>query len=301
MINDFNGIIEQAGAVGPKTIAVAVAQDEDVLKAVSAAHDLGIASAVLVGDKPGIESISISSDLDIRRHEIINVRDKVEACRQAVHLVRQGRASILMKGFVDTGIILKAVLDKESRLMTGSLLSHVGVLAVEGFDRFFILSDAAMNIAPTLDEKAAIIRNAVKVAHALGNPYPKVAVLCAAEETNSPVAAALDAARLVSMNQRGEVDGCIIGGPFALDIAISAQAANHECISHPVAGCADILITPNLEAGNILNKSMEYFAGARKAGIIMGAGAPIILTSRASSHRAKLNSIALSVLVADIQ
>ncbi len=299
MIENFAGIIAGAKDKGPKTIAVAVAQDEDVLKAVGAAHDLGIANAVLIGDGVAIKSICSNIQLKTTDYEIINVYDKAEACRHAVQLVRSGKAEILMKGFVDTSVVLKAVLDKETGLNTGSLLSHVGVLAVQGFDRLFIQSDAAMNIAPTLEEKAIIIRNAVKVAHALSNPLPKVAVLCAVEKANPKMPATLDAAGLVSMNKNGGIGGCIVGGPFALDNAVSIEAARHKGIDHPVAGCADILITPDIEAGNILNKSMEYFAGAQKAGIIMGAGAPIVLTSRASSGQSKLNSIALAVLAAN--
>ncbi|MBA1335291.1 MAG: phosphotransbutyrylase [Firmicutes bacterium] len=297
MIRTFEEILSKAREKGPKTIAVAVAQDEDVLKAVYAAYKYGIINAVFVGDKEIIESIARENGIDLDGFEIIDVKDKAEACRIAVEQVRKGKASMLMKGFVDTSVVLKAVLDKEAGLMSGSLLSHVGVLKVEGYDRLFILSDAAMNIAPTLEEKVKIIENAVKVAHALGNDNPKVAVLCAVEKVNPKMQATLDADELAKMNERGEIRGCTVGGPFALDNAVSVEAANHKGIKHPVAGHADVLITPDIEAGNLLNKSMEYFGRAEKAGIIMGAGAPIVLTSRASSDESKLNSIALAVLI----
>lgn len=296
MIRTFEEILSKAAEKGPKTIAVAVAQDEDVLKAVYAAYGYGIVNAVFVGDKETITNIAREKGIDLSGLEIIDEKDKVEACRIAVEQVRMGKASMLMKGFVDTSVVLKAVLDKEAGLMSGSLLSHVGVLKVDGYDRLFILSDAAMNIAPTLEEKVKITENAVKVAHALGNENPKVAVLCAVEKVNPKMQATLDADELSKMNERGEIRDCIIGGPFALDNAVSVEAANHKGIKHPVAGKADILITPDIEAGNLLNKSMEYFGRAEKAGIIMGAGAPIVLTSRASSDESKLNSIALAVL-----
>lgn len=300
MFKTLESIIEGARTKGPKAMAVAVAQDEGVLKAVNRAYKYGIANSILVGEKKSIKEIAIKAGVDISNFEIIDTEDKAEACKKAVELIRLGEASMLMKGFVDTSVVLKAVLDKDTGLMTGSLLSHVGVLSVEGFDRLFILSDAAMNIAPTLEEKVKIIENAVKVAKALGNNMPRVAVICAVEKVNPKMPATLDAAQLARMNENGEIKGCIVGGPFALDNAISIQAARHKGIDHPVAGNADILITPDIEAGNVLNKAMEYFGKARKAGIIMGASAPIVLTSRASSDESKLNSIAIAVLTAGI-
>lgn len=298
MIKDFKSIIKYAAEIGPKTVAVAVAQDEDVLKAIDRAHKYGLVNAILIGDKAEIESIAKSVDIDLSRFTIIDILDKVKACRKAVELVHEGEASILMKGFINTPTILRAVLDKDVGLMSGKLLCHVGVLSVPGFEQLFIMSDAAMNIAPSLEDKVEMINNAVKVAHALENDNPKVAVICAAENEDPKMPATLDAAELVRMNERGEIKNCIIGGPFALDNAISIEAAKHKGITHPVAGKADVLITPDIEAGNILNKAMEYFGKAEKAGIIMGAISPIVLTSRASSDDSKLNSIALAILTA---
>jgi len=298
MIKSFESIIKRASKIGPKTLAVAVAQDDDILKAVYNAYKYGIINGILVGDKGEILRIAEANDIDISSFQIINVKDKAEACKRAVETIKEGKASMIMKGFVDTSIILKAVLDKEMGLKREGVLSHVGVLQVKGYDRLFILSDSAMNISPTLQEKAEIIKNAVKVAHGLGNKEPKVAVLCAVEKVNPKMPATLDAKKLEEMNRNGEIKGCIVGGPFALDNAVSLEAAKHKGIEHPVAGKADILITPNIESGNMLNKSMEYFAFANKAGIIMGAQAPIVLTSRASSEESKLNSIALAVVTA---
>jgi len=298
MIKSFKEIIERAREIGPKNLAVAVAQDSDVLNAVNNAYRMGIVNGILVGNEREIRSIAEENDIDLSNFEILDVEDKVEACNEAAKLVRDGKAEMLMKGFVDTSIILKAVLNKEHKLTGEGILSHVGVLKVEGFDKLFVMSDAAMNIAPTLEEKVFIVRNAVKVARALGIDNPKVAILSCVEKVNPKIQSTVDAAKLVEMNKNGEITGCIIGGPFALDNAVSIEAAKHKGINDPVAGNADVLITPNLESGNMLNKSMEYFARAEKAGIIMGAKAPIVLTSRASSEESKLNSIALAVLSA---
>ncbi len=299
MVKDFKTILGRARKLGPTTIAVAVAQDLDVLKAVNHACMEGIINGILVGDRDEITVLANEIGMDLKKFEILDVKDKEEACRQAVLLVRDRKAGTLMNGFVDTSVILRAVLNKESGLAGGRLLSHVGVIQVEGYSRLLLISDSAMNISPSLEEKVHIVENAVQVARALEIDLPKVAMICAVEKVNPKMPATVDAAEMVAMNQRGEIAGCIVGGPFALDIAVSEEAAGHKKIIHPVAGKADILITPNLETGNVLNKSMEYFARIEKAGIIMGVQAPIVLTSRASSERSKLNSIALAVLVAD--
>ena len=299
MIRDFETILKYAREVGPQILAVAAAEDDDVLKAVEYARQEGIINAILIGDKEKIETILKENNIAFEEYEIIDEKDKKEACNKAVELVKTGRALTIMKGFVDTSIILRAVLNKETGLHVEGLLSHVGVLKVDKFDRFFVISDSAMNISPTLEDKVCIINNAVKVAHALGNENPKVALICPVEKVNEKIISTVHAAELVKKNEAGEIKGCIVGGPFALDNAVSPEAAKHKGINHPVAGQADVLITPNLEVGNVLNKSMEYFANTEKAGIIMGAGTPLVLTSRASSSISKLNSIALAVLIAD--
>lgn len=297
-IKTFEDLLNYLKGKAAKTVAVAVAQDEDVLKAVNNACQLGIIKAILVGEQAEIEKTARGIGIDLGKFFIIDVPDKTAACRKAVELVHLSKADLLMKGFVDTSVLLKAVLDKNIGFK-GRLLSHVGVLKVLGFDRLFILTDSAMNIAPTLEEKAEMIRNAVEVAHALGNPNPKVAVLCAVEKVNPKMPATIDAHELTQMNERGEISGCMVKGPFALDNAVSLESARHKGLDHPVAGQADILVTPDIEAGNMLNKAMEYFGRAEKAGVIMGASTPIILTSRASSDQSKLNSIAVAFLIAD--
>ena len=275
-------------------IAVAVAQDAEVLLAVDGARKLGIATAVLVGDEGEIRAIAAKLEIDLSAYEILHVADKVEACRTAVKLVRDGEADVVMKGLVDTSVILKAVLDKEIGLREAPVLSHVAVFEVPGFDRLLYVTDAAMNIAPDVEAKKHIIGNAVKVAHALGNERPIVTALCAVEKVNPKMQATLDAAELAEAN----IPGCRVMGPLALDNAVSVEAAKHKGITDPDAGKSDILLVPAIETGNALYKSLVFLAKARNAGMIVGAKAPIVLTSRADSDDAKLNSIALALYVA---
>lgn len=292
---------ECAHAEGPKKIAVAFAQDEDVLKALKAAVKERICEPILVGDKEKIIDISNEINFDLSDIEIIDEKDGTLACRKAVSLVSSGQAQIVMKGLIDTSIILKAVLDKEIGLRTGNVLSHAAVFSVDTYHKFFIVTDAAMSIAPNADEKRQIVENAAVLSRALGAKVPKVAVICAKEKVNPKMQATLDAAELVEMQSEGKMAGCIVEGPYALDNAISKEAAELKGIKGEAAGDADILLMPNIEAGNVLYKALTYLANADNAGIILGAKAPIILTSRADSDKAKLNSIALSVLVSSFK
>ena len=279
-------------------LSVAVAQDAEVLLAVDAARRLGIATAVLVGDEEKIRSIASELNVDLSAYQIIHEADNVEACRKAVKLVRDKEADVVMKGIVDTSVILKAVLDKEIGLRQSPVLSHVAVFEVPGYDRLFYLTDAAMNIAPDLETKKHILNNAVQVAHALGHENPIAACLCAVEKVNPKMQATLDAAALVEANQSGEIAGCTVIGPLALDNAISVEAAHHKGITDPNAGHADILLVPAIEVGNVFYKSMVFMARAKNAGVIVGAKAPVVLTSRADSDETKLNSIALALQIA---
>ncbi|HML32464.1 phosphate butyryltransferase [Sporomusa sphaeroides] len=298
MITRFEEIVKISQLKGPKTIAVAVAQDCEVLLAVNSARELGIAAAILVGNEAEIRQIAQDNHIAIDKFKIIDQKDSIEACRTAVRLVAQGEAQIVMKGLVDTAVILKAVLDKEFGLRTENVLSHVAVAGVTGYDRLFYITDAAMNIEPDVAVKKQIIQNAVQVANALGNDNPKVACICAVEKVNTKMKATLEAEALVKMNQAGELTGCLVAGPLALDNAVSPEAAKHKGITQPVAGNADILLMPFIEAGNVLYKSIVFFARGQIAGIIVGAKAPIVLTSRADSDIVKLNSIAIGVLMA---
>ena len=299
MIRSFKELIEKVQNGEPQTLSVAVAQDADVLLSVwNAYQNRIIQGAYLVGNEKEIREIAKEQGIDLSKFEIVNEEEKPEACATAIKLVREGKASLPMKGFVDTSVALKALLNKEYGLRTGNLICHVGLMEVAGFDRMFLLSNSAMTIAPTLEQKVDLIKACTQIAHAMGNDNPKVAVLCAVEKVNPKMPATLDAAELTRMNEEGQITGCMVKGPLAMDNAVSVEAARHKGIDHPVAGNADILITPDIEAGNILNKSMEYFAKCEKAGCIMGAAKPMVLTSRASSDTSKMNSIALAVLAA---
>ena len=301
MIRTLDEIVKKVRLESPLTMAVAVAQDSDVLKAVDAATKEGIIRPIFVGDKEEILEIAAQENIDLGNSEIIHEQDKAMACMIAASLVRDKKSSFLMKGFVDTSLVMKAVLNKENDLKGSKLISHVAVIEVPGFDRLLYISDSAMNIAPSLQNKVDIINNTVEVAHAMGNENPKVAILCAVEKVNSKMPCTLDAQELTAMNERGEITGCMVKGPLALDNAISPEAAIHKGIDSPVAGYADILITPDIEAGNMLNKSMEYFAHGKKASVIMGAKVPVVLISRASSAQSKMYSIAICALIASVQ
>ncbi len=299
MIKTLNEVLEMAKARGPKTVAVACAQDEDALQAVDNARKNGIINAILVGDMEKIRVIARTCAIDLNAYECIDITDLTEASRKAVELVSTGKAQLVMKGLVDTSIILKAVLDKEIGLRTGNALSHVAVFDLGShYHKLLLVTDAAMNIAPDLNTKKQIIENAVIVAKALDIETPKVAALCAKEKVEPKMPATVEAAELQAMNERGEIKGCLVGGPLALDNAVSLEAAKLKKITHPVAGDADILLCPTIEAGNVLYKSLGFLTDARSAGVIVGAKAPVVLTSRADSEDAKLNSIALGVLMA---
>lgn len=298
MITNFEDLLKVAKERGPKTISVACAQDSDVMLAVEAARAQGIAEAILVGDKEAIDKIAGENNIDVANYELIDIKDPAEASLKAVELVSTGKAHMVMKGLVDTAVILKAVLNKEVGLRTGNVLSHVAVFDVPNYPRILMVTDAAMNIAPDVQGKKQIIENSLVVANALDIEIPKVGVICAKEKVNEKMPATVDAAELVRMNEAGEIKNCIVGGPFALDNAVSEEAAKIKKIDHPAAGKCDILLAPTIEAGNVLYKALNFLCTAQSAGIIVGAKAPVVLTSRADSDASKLNSIALGVLMA---
>jgi len=280
----------------PKKIAVAAAQDEDVLKALKAAMEENICLPILIGNKEKIIEISQEINLDLNGIEIMETKDEAEAARKAVSMVSSGQADIVMKGLLDTSLILKAVLDKEIGLRTGNILSHAAVFETDKYHKLFIITDAAMNIAPSALEKKQIIENTLPLCRALNIENPKVAVICAKEKVTDKMQATLDAQILVDMYKEGQIKGCIVEGPFGLDNAISTEAAATKGVKGQVAGDADILLMPNIEAGNVMYKTLTYLADSKNAGIILGAKAPIVLTSRADSDEAKLYSILLGVI-----
>jgi len=298
MIKSFEEVLQKVKSNEIKKVAVAVAQDEPVLEAIRDAKKEGIANAILVGNKEAIEASAAKVGLDINEFEIIHEANDAKAAQKAVELVSTGKADMVMKGLVDTATFLRAVLNKEIGLRTGSLMSHVGVFQIPGYDRLIFLTDAAFNMYPDLKAKIDIVNNAVKVAKAVGVETPKVAPICAVEVVNPDMPATVDASLLTTMNQRGQIKGCIIDGPLATDNALSEEAAHHKKLSGPVAGKADILLMPNIEAGNVMYKTLTYTANAKNGGILVGTSAPVILTSRADSPEAKMYSIALAALVA---
>lgn len=299
MVKNFEELIALAIEKGPKKVAVACAQDDDVLKAIKEGYEKGIIKGILVGDTDKIKSIAAEIELDLSDFELIHIEDMTEASLKAVSLVSSGNADLVMKGLVDTSIILKAVLNKEVGLRTGNVLSHVAVFDVPTYHKVLMVTDAAMNIAPDLKAKKQIIENALSVTKALEIDVPNVGIIAAKEKVTESMPATVDAGELVKMNQSGELKDCKVGGPFALDNAVSKEAAQIKGIKDPMAGDVDILLCPTIEAGNVLYKALNFLANAKSAGIIVGAKAPIVLTSRADSDESKLNSIALGVLMSN--
>lgn len=282
-------------------IAVAVAEDEEVLKAIKGISELGLAQPILVGDEKEIRVAARNVGFDLQGVRIEHEAQSDLAAKKAVSLVSSGQAKIVMKGLVGTATFLKAILDKETGLRTNNILSHVAVFEIPDYERLLVLTDAAMNIAPDLMEKVKILNNALIVTRALGVEIAKVVPVCAVETVNPAMPATTDAALLTVMSQRGQIKGALIDGPLALDNAISYEAAQHKGINSPVAGQADILLCPNIEAGNMTYKTLTYIGKAQSAGVIIGAKAPIVLTSRADTYKSKLNSIVLSLLVSNNQ
>lgn len=298
MIRKFEELLAAARSLPPRRVAVAAAHDDAVLEAVRDARERGIAEFVLIGDQARLKALAGSTGVNLADVEVIHEPDVRQAARRAAAMVGSGQADMLMKGLIGTGDFLRALLDKELGLRTGSLLSHVFVIELAGWDRLLFVTDAAMNVSPTLADKAAIIGNAVALAGALGVDPVRVAVLAAVETVDAGMPATLEAAALAKMAERGQIKGAIVDGPLALDNAISEEAVSHKGIVSQVAGRADILVVPDIEAGNMLGKSMVYFARARIAGLVMGAAKPVIVTSRADSAESKMLSIALAAVTA---
>lgn len=280
------------------TISVACAEDKEVLQAVESARSNGIANAILVGSEIKIRETALRLGINIDNYQIVDCQgNELEVALEAVKLVSSGKASILMKGMVSTANFLRAVLDKTCGLRSGKTLSHAYIHEINGFNRLLFITDAAFNISPDLKTKISIIKNVTGLAHAFGIENPKIAVLASVEVVNDKMPTTVDAALLTQMNRRGQITGCTIDGPLALDNAVSPESAKHKKIVSPVAGQADVLVAPDIEAGNILAKSIVYFAENQTAGILLGAAAPVVLTSRADSPQTKLNSIATAVVL----
>ena len=282
---------------GKKKLAVAVAHDEHCLEAICAVAQSGLVEAILVGNEKKIREIALKLNLDITAMTIINEEIDGNAVKRAVKLVRNKEADILMKGNVPTAIFLKGVLDKEEGLRKGDILSHFALFEVPTYHKLLGLTDAAMIPAPDFKTKIAIINNAVDFMNKLGYVKPKVAILAAVEMVNEAMPATFDAALLSKMNQRGQIKNCIIDGPLAYDNAVSSASAKHKGIVSEVAGDADLLIVPDIEAGNILYKAFGFSANATLAAVVLGAAAPIVLTSRSDTEEAKQASIVMAAAI----
>ncbi|MBN8190882.1 phosphate butyryltransferase [Bacillus sp. NTK074B] len=295
---NLQSIVENATRIENSTVAVAAAEDKEVLGAVAMAVEKKMADFLLFGDKEEILSILEEVAPNLISHSSIKIKHAFspqKAAELAVKAVKENEAGTLMKGNVPTAVILKAVLNKEWGLRTGNVLSHVAAFEVEGYERLTFITDAAMNISPDVQQKAQIIENAVGIARSIGVDLPKVAAIAAVEVVNPAMQATVDAASLTMMNQRGQIRDCKVDGPLALDNAVSRHAAEHKGIESEVAGQADILLVANIETGNALYKSLIYFAKAKVGAVIAGAKAPIVLTSRADSAESKLYSLALAI------
>jgi phosphate butyryltransferase len=296
-ITNFDQLIASVKKKKRRKLAIASAEGGEIIEAVKQATDEGIISAVLVGDQSKIEELCKQKDLDKSKVEIINTPDSNLTAKVAVEMVREGRAELLMKGKVGTGTLLKAVLDKESGLHIGAFLSHVAVVQIKSYPKLMLVSDGGMNIKPDIMQKAEILKNAIEVAKKLGIDNPKAACLAAVELINPDMQETVDAAGLVKMAERGDIKDVTIDGPIAFDAAIDKEAAKMKGIVSPVAGEVDIFLVPDIASGNIFVKSLIYLANAKVGGVIVGAGAPIVLLSRSDSTEAKLLSMALGAII----
>jgi phosphate acetyltransferase len=297
----FRKLLAKAQEYPPVITAVAHPCDEVSLRGAVEAAALELVTPILVGPKARIRDTAGSAGFDISEFEVIDAAHSHDAAAKAVALVRSGRAGALMKGSLHTDELMAAVVARETGLRTARRISHCFIMDVPGHPKALIITDAAVNIAPTLEEKVDIVQNAIELAQALGVKQPRVAILSAMETVNSKIPSTIEAAALCKMADRGQISGGILDGPLALDNAISPEALAIKKIASPVAGQADILVVPDLEAGNMLAKSLALLAAADGAGIVLGARVPIILTSRADALLTRLASCAVAALLAAAQ
>ena len=299
MINKLDDMLKKLKGDKRVTLSVAAAHDEEVLLAIKSAVEMEIITPILIGEENKIREISKEINFDLSKFKIINKGTIEECAETAVKLVSSGKADFAMKGLLDTSVILKAVLNKEWGLRTDSLLSHVMVYEVPSYDKLLVTTDGGMNIEPDYDQKVKILKNAIEATKPLGLKHIKVACLAAKEKVNSKMQATVDARALQEAGERGEFGKDVtVEGPLAFDLAVSKEAAKVKGFKSKVSGETDIMLMPTIEVGNGIGKALTYFAGAKSAGIIMGAKAPIVLVSRADSHESKLYSIAYGALIA---
>ncbi|MCE9658835.1 MAG: phosphate acetyltransferase [Burkholderiales bacterium] len=294
----YHRLLDRCKSIPPTPTAVAHPCDAASLEGAMEAARLGLITPILVGPRARILAVAAASGLDLTGVEIVDTPHSVASAAAAVQLVREGRAEALMKGSLHTDELMSAVVQRETGLRTARRVSHCFVMDVPGHEQALIITDAAVNIAPTLEDKVDILQNAIDLAHALGQNDVRVAILSAMETVNPKVPSTIEAAALCKMVDRHQITGALVDGPLALDNAIDLDAARIKQLDSPVAGRANVLLVPDLEAGNMLAKSLTFLAGADAAGIVLGARVPIILTSRSDSLLARLASCAAAVLVA---
>jgi phosphate butyryltransferase len=296
-ITNFEDLLTAARTHGPKTIVAVGGAQDSVLGALDRAEKEGIAKGILVGRRAAIQDTARAMGVDISPMRVIDEPNLEEAAHLAMELVHQGEAQIVMKGNIKTAQFLRAALDRKTGLRTGRLLSHVATFDMVSLNRLLLISDAGVNIAPNLEQKAEITQNAIDVARGLGIEQPRVAVLASTENVNPRIQANVDAAALAKMADRKQIRGALVDGPLALDNAISSDAAIDKEIDSQVAGHADLLILPDIEAANVLVKAIIYFARHPMAGIVVGARVPLVVPSRSDTAASKFDSLALGVAI----
>jgi phosphate acetyltransferase len=294
----YEKLLERCKALEAIPTAVVYPCEETSLSGAVEAAEKGLIQPILVGPAEKIRETAESAGIDLKNLQIEDVSESRDSAARAVSLVREGRAEILMKGSLHTDELMSAIVLREGGLRTYRRISHVFVMDVPTYHKVLVVTDAAINIAPTLEDKVDIVQNAIDLCISLGLEKPKVAILAAVETVNSKMPATLDAAALCKMAERGQIKGGVLDGPLAFDNAINRQAAQTKGISSEVAGDPDILLAPDLEAGNILAKQLSFLANADSAGLVLGARVPVILTSRADSVRARIASCAVAMQVA---
>ena len=298
MISNFNELLSAVKSNKTMKLAVAAAQDKDVLKAVRSAAEMKLIEPILIGDEKIIKDILAEIGAPKDNYYIIDELDFIQSASKAVTLVKEGKADFLMKGLIKTSDIMRAVLNKENGLRTESLISHVMIYKVDNYPKLLFLTDGGINVAPDLEQKVKILENAISVCKAMGMDKIYVSCLAGAETVNPKIPATTDAKAIADMKEKWDSMNVIVEGPVALDLAISKEACEHKGYQGEGGGNADILLVPYYEVGNALGKSLTYFANSKSAGIIMGAKTPIVLASRADSSETKLLSIALGSIIA---
>lgn len=290
----FINLVKEKSDVQKQVLVVACPYDDGSIKATCRAVGMDLVDAIFVGERGKIEKAIEEASVEHFEYSIVDADSLEDSALKTVELLASGRGTTVMKGMIDTSILLKAILKKEYGLRTDRQLSHVSIMFKPNSDKYFLITDAGINIEPGVEEKKQIVQNAVELAHALGNPNPKVAMLCAKEKVYDKMPATIHAQELHEMNKREELKGCVVSGPLQIDNAVSKMAASIKGVTDPVAGEADILVVPSVDAGNILGKGLKYLADYQLAGVVMGPKVPMAMVSRADGEDEKIMSIALT-------